>query len=236
VSDRDLDAEFARIIAGWDEEAPDPQPHGVGGAARTDGRAQPDEAAAPDPDASSAGAEPGGAPPERPERDPELEHTEQSEPAHPEHPEHPEPEQPERERPQGVTGNDPAAPPPQPTPGAAAPSSSSGLLELPIAPTTSHAWRASTPPRDEARDVADDDHFVPPSEIDLPSAETDPMFWAIVGGLAGGPLLLLYVLFFDRDGSGWWVVTAVTMLVVGFVLLVLRGGNERDPFDDGTRV
>ncbi len=229
MSDRDLDAEFARIIAGWDEEAPDPQPHGVGGALRTDGREQPDEAAAlHEPDASSTGAE-AGAQPERPERDPELEDAEQPEPKHAE------PEQPEPERPQGGTGNDPAAPP-QPTPGAAAPSSSSGLLELPIAPTTSHAWRASTPPRDEVGDVADDDHFVPPSEIDLPSAETDPMFWAIVGGLAGGPLLLLYVLFFDRDGSGWWVVTAVTMLVVGFVLLVLRGGNERDPFDDGTRV
>jgi hypothetical protein len=26
------------------------------------------------------------------------------------------------------------------------------------------------------------------------------------------------------------------MVVVGFVLLVLRGGTERDPFDDGTRV
>jgi hypothetical protein len=62
------------------------------------------------------------------------------------------------------------------------------------------------------------------------------MFWAIVGSLAGGPLLLLYVLFFDRDGSGWWVVTALTMVVVGFVLLVLRGGTERDPFDDGTRL
>jgi hypothetical protein len=229
VSDRDLDAEFARIIAGWDEEAPDPQPHGVGGAVRTDGREQPEEAAAlHEPDASSTGAGPEGAEPERPEpEDVGLEHPE---------PEHPEPEQPEPERPQGGTGNDPTAPPQQPSPGAAAPPSSSGLLELPIAPTTSHAWRASTPPRDEAGDVADDDHFVPPSEIDLPSAETDPMFWAIVGGLAGGPLLLLYVLFFDRDGSGWWIVTAVTMLVVGFVLLVLRGGNERDPFDDGTRV
>jgi hypothetical protein len=227
VSDRDLDAEFARIIAGWDEEAPDPQPHGVGGALRTDGREQSDEAASlHEPDASSTAAEPGDAQPERPE----LAHTEQPDP------QRPEPQQPEPERPQDVTGNDPAAPPQQPTPGAAAPSSSSGLLELPIAPTTSHAWRGSTPPRDEAGDVADDDHFVPPSEIDLPSAETDPMFWAIVGGLAGGPLLLLYVLFFDRDGSGWWVVTAVTMLVVGFVLLVLRGGNERDPFDDGTRV
>ena len=26
MSDRDLDAEFARIIAGWDDEAPDPLP------------------------------------------------------------------------------------------------------------------------------------------------------------------------------------------------------------------
>jgi hypothetical protein len=121
--------------------------------------------------------------------------------------------------------------------GPSSPPSASGLLELPIAPTTSHAWRGSTPLRDDAGDVVDDgEHFVPPSEIDLPSAETDPMFWAIVGGLVGGPLLLLYVLFFDRDGSGWWVVTALTMIVVGFVLLVLRGGNERDPFDDGTRL
>jgi hypothetical protein len=233
MSDRDLDAEFARIIAGWDDEAPDPQPHGVGGAVGADSQEQPNEAAAlHDPDASSPGAEPGSSQPEQPELDLGLEHPE---------PEQPEleplqPEQPEPERPQRMTGSDPAAPPQHPAAGAAGPSSSSGLLEVPIAPTTSHAWRGSTPPRDEAGDVADDDHFVPPSEIDLPSAETDPMFWAIVGGLAGGPLLLLYVLFFDRDGSGWWVVTAVTMLVIGFVLLVLRGGNERDPFDDGTRV
>lgn len=231
MSDRDLDAEFARIIAGWDDEAPDPQSQGVGGAVRTDNQEPPDEAVTPHgPDASSPGAEPEGSQSERPELDPGLERPEPEQP----HPEHSELEQPER--PEGVTGSDPAAPPQHPAAGAAGPSSASGLLEVPIAPTTSHAWRGSTPPRDEVHDVADDDHFVPPSEIDLPSAETDPMFWAIVGGLAGGPLLLLYVLFFDRDGSGWWVVTAVTMLVVGFVLLVLRGGNERDPFDDGTRV
>lgn len=82
----------------------------------------------------------------------------------------------------------------------------------------------------------EDDHFTPPTEMDLPTAEEDPMFWAIVGGLGGGTLLLLYVLFFDRGGSGWWIVTAIAMIVVGFVLLVLRGGTERDPFDDGTRV
>jgi hypothetical protein len=213
VSDRDLDAEFARIIAGWDDEAPDPQLHGVDGPVRSGDQEPQDEAVAVDePDASSTDAEPGDSQPARPEPVAGIEQPE---------PPQQEPQQPE---------------PQQPTTGAAGPAGSSGLLELPISPTASHAWRGSTPPREEVGDVGDDDHFVPPSEIDLPSAETDPMFWAIVGGLAGGPLLLLYVLFFDRDGSGWWVVTAVTMLVVGFVLLVLRGGNERDPFDDGTRV
>ena len=85
-------------------------------------------------------------------------------------------------------------------------------------------------------DDPDGDHFIPPTEMDLPSAEDDPMFWAIVVGLAGGPLLLLYLLLFDRDGSGWWIVTALTMIGVGFILLVLRGGTERDPSDDGTRI
>jgi hypothetical protein len=209
VSDRDLDAEFARIIAGWDDEAPDPLPR----AATVDstdgaGPADPVDAVdAVDGTPSALATEGEGA-------------------AQPEQPEQPEPA-PDQAGPGSASG--PAGP--------SSPPSASGLLELPIAPTTSHAWRGSTPLRDDAGDVVDDgEHFVPPSEIDLPSAETDPMFWAIVGGLVGGPLLLLYVLFFDRDGSGWWVVTALTMIVVGFVLLVLRGGNERDPFDDGTRL
>lgn len=118
-------------------------------------------------------------------------------------------------------------------------------LDLPIAPTTAHVWRGATPAVDDVDDLLEgasgpsddvDDHFVPPTEMDLPTAEDDPMFWAIVAGLGGGPLLLLYLLFFDRGASGWWVVTAVTMIVVGFVLLVLRGGTERDPSDDGTRI
>jgi hypothetical protein len=212
VSDRDLDAEFARIIAGWDDEAPDPLPR----AATVDstdgaGPADPVDAVdAVDGTPSALATEGEGA-------------------AQPEQPEQPEPA-PDQAGPGSASG--PAGPA-----GPSSPPSASGLLELPIAPTTSHAWRGSTPLRDDAGDVVDDgEHFVPPSEIDLPSAETDPMFWAIVGGLVGGPLLLLYVLFFDRDGSGWWVVTALTMIVVGFVLLVLRGGNERDPFDDGTRL
>jgi hypothetical protein len=127
-----------------------------------------------------------------------------------------------------------------PRPDPAADPTSTGLT-LSIAPTTPHVWRGS-PTRDDDVDAVleesdpDDEHFEPPTLTDLPNAEDDPMFWAIVVGLGGGPLLLLYLLIFDREGSGWWVATALAMTVVGFVLLVLRGGNERDPFDDGTRI
>lgn len=205
MSDRDLDAEFARIIAGWDDEAPDPLPRtpradvpaadDAGDDADPVAREESPEGRADGmPDAGPGGTRPGPGTPEVP-----------GAPGAP-----------------GGTSN---------------PAPASGLLEVPIAPTTSHAWRGGSA-RDDADPVEDDDgeHFVPPSEIDLPSAENDPMFWAIVGGLVGGPLLLLYLLFFDRDGSGWWIVTALAMVVVGFVLLVLRGGTERDPFDDGTRL
>jgi hypothetical protein len=241
VNDRDLDAEFQRIVAGWDDEAPEPvesrethparmpsgeDPAPAGDALGADNDTE-DDAPTDAPKATGINPAPAPAVP--------------SGPAAP-----------------GVSGGPgvpgatgaagaPVVPadPAGPTPSDLA---HGGGLGLPIASTTSHVWRASTPSDavddvdallDEAsaaRGGEPDDHFVPPSEIDLPSAETDPMFWAIVGGLVGGPLLLLYLLFFDRDGSGWWVVTAIAMLVVGFVLLVLRGGSERDPFDDGTRV
>lgn len=226
MSDPDLDAEFARIVAGWDAEAPDPLPRAAAAAAElatdadTAGSTGVDSAGRPDgpdsPDTNGPGTSTGQVGPATAAPTP-------SKPTNP-------PATTNAPKPGRPTG------PPNPA-GPSNPPSSSGLLELPIAPTTAHAWRGSTPPRDDAGEtVDDDDHFVPPSDIDLPSAETDPMFWAIVGGLVGGPLLLLYVLFFDRDGSDWWVVTALTMVVVGFVLLVLRGGSERDPFDDGTRL
>jgi hypothetical protein len=231
VNDRDLDAEFQRIVAGWDDEAPDPlTDRSVGGSPGISPGETPGMPSGGDPaiagdvggsDESTAGGPEGAAVPGK------------------------------------ATGVNPAPLPPAGAGGDGAGHASSaastdvahgGDLGLPIASTTSHVWRASAPSDavddvdallDEAsaaRGGEPDDHFVPPSEIELPSAETDPMFWAIVGGLVGGPLLLLYLLFFDRDGSGWWVVTAISMIVVGFVLLVLRGGTERDPFDDGTRV
>lgn len=232
MNDRDLDDEFARIIAGWDDEAPDP-------VRRQTPTSDADPTAAPD--ASDATGDPGTATTDASARpddvlaDPTSNPTPDAEPGAP-----------------GVSGVS-GAPGPAGDPestgstgGPAGPGGSGGsdVLDLPIASTTAHVWRGGPPQRDDAdaildrvgTDDPDDDHFVPPSEIDLPSAETDPMFWAIVGGLVGGPLLLLYILFFDRDGSGWWVVAALAMIVVGFVLLVLRGGTERDPFDDGTRV
>lgn len=121
------------------------------------------------------------------------------------------------------------------------PPAASAGLSLSIAPLTPHVWRGQpTTPDDadaaEAAESDEDEHFEPPTLSELPNAEDDPMFWAIVVGLGGGPLLLLYLLIFDRDGSGWWVATALAMTVVGFVMLVLRGGSDRDPFDDGTRV
>ncbi len=227
MNDRDLDAEFQRIVAGWDDEAPEPhegrrgpfggEPSGEDAAPAGDGRTAADgtpvDAAAAAPDDTRTDA-------------PKVSGINPAPPAVPAVP----------SAPADQTG-------PSPTDVA-----DGGALGLPIASTTAHVWRASTPSDavddvdallDEAsaaRGGEPDDHFVPPSEIDLPSAESDPMFWAIVGGLVGGPLLLLYLLFFDRDGSGWWIVTAIAMLVVGFVLLVLRGGTERDPFDDGTRL
>ena len=217
MNDRDLDAEFQRIVAGWDDEAPDPLADRDSRMPSGDDPAPAGDVLAADDSTTGGSAKTTGV------------------------------------NPAPIGPAAPAAPTDPANPGnPASPASTDvahgGELGLPIASTTSHVWRASVPSDavddvdallDEAsaaRGGEPDDHFVPPSEIDLPSAETDPMFWAIVGGLVGGPLLLLYLLFFDRDGSGWWVVTAISMIVVGFVLLVLRGGNERDPFDDGTRV
>ncbi|HEU5144699.1 MAG TPA: hypothetical protein VFT81_05935 [Dermatophilaceae bacterium] len=177
MNDPELDAEFERIISGWDEEVPDPHPQ----TELSRGDAGLDDATP---------AEPAQAPEEGPP---------------------------------------------------AGPDAAAGGMTLSIAPTTSHVWRAAPTPADDVDEVLDgadpeDAHFEPPTITDLPNAEDDPMYWAIVVGLGGGPLLLFYLLIFDREGSGWWVALALAMTVVGFVLLVLRGGTERDPFDDGTRV
>ncbi len=54
--------------------------------------------------------------------------------------------------------------------------------------------------------------------------------------LVAGPLLFLYLLLFNRDGNGWWMVFALLVSIAGFVLLVLRQPLDRDDDDDGIRL
>ena len=58
----------------------------------------------------------------------------------------------------------------------------------------------------------------------------------MIVGLVGGPLLFLYLLLFNRDGNGWWMMFALLVSISGFVLLVLRQPLERDEDDDGIRL
>lgn len=217
MNNRDLDAEFERIIAGWDTEAVEPVPGTARrGADEVDAASRTDLA---DPDQSTQPDEP---------RDADKQHDEYAE--------HREPQPDNEPKTEHEPGADGAGPDSTPV------SDPTGNT-LPIGPGAASVWRGPSPSGgtddavpDRAASDDHDAHFVPPIQTDLPTAEEDPMFWAIVVGLAGGPLLLLYALFFDRGGSPWWVVTALTMIVGGFVLLVLRGGMERDPSDDGTRI
>ena len=214
MNERDLDAEFERIVAGWDAGAPDPTFD-----------------AGPDPDPHPSGSTPGSpSAPSEPDADQSASRV-------------PGPDAPGSSTRPAQGDDADALSPDDPVPGGPP-----TVLGFPIAPgAESNVWRSAPRPHDDDSRALDGlpsgddehpdaDHFVPPTETDLPSAEEDPMFWAIVVGLAGGPLLLFYLLLFDRDGSGWWVVTALAMIGVGFVLLVLRGGTERDPSDDGTRI
>ncbi|MEO7132196.1 MAG: hypothetical protein ABIZ07_12555 [Dermatophilaceae bacterium] len=216
----DLDAEFDRIVSGWDIDAIEPTPRQEVPSARLD----PARAIDPPPNPSEPGPASGPAVPEPPES----------------------PEQPGSGAPGLHSPRPNPAPPADPTSNPAtnrainpAPTFFDGRLHLPVAPTTSHVWRGSAAADADTSSggasASDDDHFVP-DEPELPNVEDDPMYWAIVVGLVGGPLLLLYVLIFDRGGSSWWLITGATMTVTGFVMLVLRGSGHRDPFDDGTRV
>jgi len=80
-----------------------------------------------------------------------------------------------------------------------------------------------------------EDHFEPPPPQPLPSGE-DKHFWGIIMGLVGGPLMLLFLVVFDRAGSGWWKLLALVVTVTGFVLLVLRQPTPGDDDDDGVRL
>ena len=57
-------------------------------------------------------------------------------------------------------------------------------------------------------------------------------------GLVAGPLLLLWLVIFKPDVSGWWTLGALGLTVGGFILLVLRQPMARDDDDpdNGARV
>jgi hypothetical protein len=98
------------------------------------------------------------------------------------------------------------------------------------------------PPEDPARQVwraheVDDEleeHFEPPPVTPLPAG--DLQFWAIIAGMTGGPLLLLYLVFFNRNASSYWIAIAIAMSVGGFAMLVSRMPGRRDDDDDGARL
>jgi hypothetical protein len=84
-------------------------------------------------------------------------------------------------------------------------------------------------------DDREEDHYTPPPPAPLPPSE-DKHFWLMVVALVSGPLLFLYLLLFNRDGNGWWMLFALLVSIAGFVLLVLRQPMERDEGDDGIRL
>jgi hypothetical protein len=191
MGDRDVDAEFADIIARWDEVASLPDPVGPEGATATE-------------------TEPGA----REDRD-------------------------------RADPDDRAVPPGRPVTNPS-PLRPSATNPPPTGPFV--VWRGAeqTPADPQAPDVPDplelldddeDDHFVPGPTAPLPPQE-DLSFWGIVTGLVAGPLLLLWLVLFRPDVSGWWTLGALGMIVGGFVLLVLRQPHSRDEDDpdNGARV
>jgi hypothetical protein len=100
--------------------------------------------------------------------------------------------------------------------------------EPPVEPAP-QVWRA-----DEVGDEYEE-HFEPPPVTPLPAG--DLQFWAIIAGMTGGPLLLLYLVFFDPNASNYWILVAIGMSVGGFALLVSRmPGHNDDEDDDGARL
>lgn len=91
------------------------------------------------------------------------------------------------------------------------------------------AWRVHEPP-DEP-----EEHYEPPPPAPLPAG--DLQFWGILIGLVGGPLLLLYLVLFNRDAGRWWMFAAIGLSLGGFGLLIARLPSQRDDDDDdGARI
>ncbi|HZW43862.1 MAG TPA: hypothetical protein VFF32_05660 [Dermatophilaceae bacterium] len=90
------------------------------------------------------------------------------------------------------------------------------------------AWRA------HEVDPEYEEHFEPPPTAPLPVG--DLQFWAIIAGMCGGPLLLLYLVLFNREAGSGWMLTAIAMSVGGFALLISRLPRDHEDDDDGARL
>ena len=109
------------------------------------------------------------------------------------------------------------------------------INQPPVVPIPGDPEAVPTPQVWRAHEVDDDEeHFEPLPIAPLPVG--DLQFWAIIAGMVGGPLLLLYLVFFNRDASSYWVLTAIAMSVGGFALLVSRLPGHREDDDDGARL
>ena len=98
----------------------------------------------------------------------------------------------------------------------------------PEALPTPQVWRAS-----EVDDEYEE-HFEPLPVAPLPVG--DLQFWGIIAGMGGGPLLLLYLMLFNRDAGSHWILGSIAMSVGGFALLVLRLPVQQEDGDDGARL
>ncbi|MDQ1538508.1 MAG: hypothetical protein QOE58_2901 [Actinomycetota bacterium] len=110
------------------------------------------------------------------------------------------------------------------------------INQLPQPSTQAEAENTPDPQVWRANEVVDEpeEHFEPPPTTPLPPG--DLQFWAIIAGMSGGPLLLLYLVFFNREASGYWILAAIAMSVGGFALLVSRMPGHQDDDDDGARL
>jgi len=103
-------------------------------------------------------------------------------------------------------------------------------------PTLGEPQAVPAPQVWRAHEVDDEyeEHFEPPPVTPLPAG--DLAFWAIIAGMGGGPLLLVYLVFFNRDASSYWILAAIAMSVGGFALLVSRMPSHHEDDDDGARL
>ena len=106
----------------------------------------------------------------------------------------------------------------------------------PVQPTPSEPRDIPAPQAWRAHDVDSEyeEHFEPPPTAPLPAG--DLQFWAILAGMVGGPLLLLYLVLFNREAGSFWILAAIAISVGGFALLVSRLPRDHQDDDDGARL